>query len=460
MTERVVPALDLRIDQRLDGVRRWVLDWQQSRRIPAVALVVTNGTETLLVEVSGLADRAGMRQATPDARWQIGSISKAFTSIAVLQLEAAGRLSVSDRVSDHLPWVSPDLHRDITLHHLMTHTAGLPSGSEWSTDSLLESALQGVVGRPQPPGGRYHYSNPGYELVGDVVETVTGRPLEQQLEDQVLRPMGMSHSTASVTADDRDRDVRGHRPPRDDVLWTGESEQVPDVFFPTCTADGAIAATPSDMAAYLRFLLNGGAAGLLGPDLFSKLAGRHASLEDGWYGYGLQTAEAGGRTTIGHSGGMVGMFADARVDPEAGLGACLLINGLGDVTVANSYVLDTLCGLSPDEPSWPPLPAPEDDARDDAHTGDEFDAHVGLYRSYNPWVPAFRVLRQGGSLLLAEPVEGVTSVLHRDGDRDGNRTFRVDHPDSPDVAEFDVLVGGAYQRLLLSGCVYARTRRG
>ncbi|MFL6288756.1 MAG: serine hydrolase domain-containing protein [Actinomycetes bacterium] len=429
---------------------RWVRDWQRRRRIPGVALVVTDRSQTLVTELSGVADRAGMRPLSPEQRWQIGSISKAFTSIAVLQMEAQGLLSVEDRLTDHLPWVSPQLNPDITLHHLMSHTAGLPGGSEWTPDSLLESAVQGIVGRPQPPGNRYHYSNPGYELLGDVVEAVSGRPIERHLEERVVRPMGMTAASGSVVARDRERDVRGHRPPRDDVLWTGQSEQAPDAFFPTCTADGAIVATPEDMAVYLRFLLSSGSDEVLGAEGFARLSGRHVSTGDGWYGYGLHTTEIAGRVTLGHSGGMVGMFADVQVDHAAGIGTCLLINGHADVSAANAYVLAVLCGLVPVEPKWP-LP----DRHDDTTENREHDRFAGLYRSYNPWMPTVRVIRQDGVLYLVDPVQGDESVLHPDGEA----AFGVGHPQSPDVAEFDVAVNGAYQRLVISGCVYGRARR-
>ena len=447
ITDPERPGLD---PAGLDAARRWVLQWQHDRQVPGVALIVTDREQTQLLEVFGLADRAGQRGATLDQRWQIGSISKAFTSIAVLQLARSGRLAVDDAVAGHLPWVSPELDRDVTLHHLMTHTAGLPSGSEWVPDSLLESAVQGTVGRPQPPGYRFYYSNPGYELLGDVVEQVVGVRLEQHLEAAVLGPLGMTGACGSVVAEDHDRDVRGHRPPHDDQLWRGQCEQAPDAFYPTCTADGAIAATPADMAQYLRFLLRGSAEGVIGADDFARLAARHVEADEGWYGYGLHTYEKDGRVTFGHSGGMVGMFADVRVDPVAGIGTCMLINGSGDVWHANGYVLDRLCGLDPQEPTWP-LPDP----RDDGSLGPEYDRFIGLYRTYNPWGPTLRVIGKGGHLHLADPVDGNTTALHREGDT----VFRVEHPDSPDVVDFGVRVHDRYQRLTVSGCVYGRARR-
>lgn len=434
---------------QLETARSWALAWQRQRRVPGMALVVTDRSRTLLAEVSGIADRAGMRPVADDQRWQIGSISKAFTSIAVLQLQAQGRLSVQDAVLDHLPWAS-HLCPDLTLHHLMSHTGGLSNGSEWTPDSLLESAVQGTVGTPQPPGHRYHYSNPGYELLGDIVETVTGQPLEAYLEQMVMRPLGMNASSGSILGEDRERDVRGHRPPRDDVLWRGGSEQVPDAFFPSCTADGAIVATPEDMAVYLRFLLAGAAEGVLDADGFAQLSARHVAAQGGWYGYGLRTDERDGRIVLGHGGGMVGMFADVQVDRERGIGTCMLVNGYCDVWEANSYLLGLLSGVDVTAPPWPPSD-PTDDAADDAQHA----SFVGLYRSYNPWMPTLRVFSSSGGMRLVDPVTGEGTTLHAVS---GTR-FHVDHPDSPDVVDFAVEVDGRYQRLELSGCVYGRVRR-
>ena len=436
------------MQDRIDEVTRWVLQWQASRRVPGMALVITDRHQTLHVEVSGIADRDGVRPVAATQRWQIGSISKAFSSIAVLQLQSQGKLSVDDRVTDHLPWVS-HLDPAISLHHLMTHTAGLPGGSEWTPDSLLESAMQGAVGAPQPPGSPFWYSNPGYELLGDIIESVTGRPLEAHLEEHVLRPLGMTRSAASVVSTDHGVDVRGHRPPQDDALWRGQTEQTPDVLFPTCTADGAIVAVPEDMGHYLRFLLNRGAEGVLGPDDFARLSARHVPVDDGWYGYGLDTDEPEGQVTLGHSGGMVGMFADVRVDADRGIGTCLLVNGYADVSEANKHVLRLLCDLPSDEPRWP-RPEPLDDGSEHPYR-----AAVGLYRSYNPWASTLRVLYADAELRLADPVGGSSEVLHPESP---NR-FRVGRVDSPDVVDVSVEVGGRFQRLELSGCVYGRARR-
>ncbi len=143
------------------------------------------------------------------------------------------------------------------------------------------------------------------------------------------------------------------------------------------------------------------------------------------------------------------MFADAQVDSDRGIGTCMLVNGYADVSEANRHVLRMLCDLPSEEPSWP-RSEPRDDGSEHPYR-----AAVGLYRSYNPWASTLRVLHADGELRLADPVTGSFEVLHPESQ---NR-FRVGRPDSPDVVDVSVEVGGRFQRLDLSGCVYGRARR-
>ena len=433
----------------------WVRGWQQRSKIPGVAFVVTDATSTAVVELSGVTDVVTRRPAAAEHRWQIGSISKAFTAMALLQLQSAGRLSLDDPLVKHLPWAT-EVRPDVTLHHLLTHTGGLPVGSEWSTDSRLETALLGLLGNPQPPGSGYHYSNSGYEALGDVVETVTGEPLESYLERAVLHPLGMVSAAASVKPQDRSHDVRGHRPPRDDVIWRADTEQVPDQWFPFCTADGAIVANAEDVAHYLRFLIRGQGDGVLTAEQFEQLSARHVQVDDdSWYGYGLRTRVGPMGTTVGHGGSMIGLYADVAVDRGLGIGTALMINGHGDVWEANHYLLDRLRAAI-----TPALVAIETEVTytavlDDPAGPPQWEAMVGLYRAYNPWWPTAEVVRDGDALYLCDPVSGVRKLLTA---LEGTR-FRVGLVHSPEVAAFDIPVEGAYQRLDVSGCGYARVRR-
>ena len=433
----------------------WLGRFQQRHRVPGLSLVVTDAVAGRHEYLNGIADRTGNRPLDPQQRWQIGSISKAFTAAAILQLQRQGRLAVTDSLRSHLPWVS-HLAPDVTLHHLLTHTAGLTSGSEWAPDSLLESAAQGRVGDPQPPGTRYHYSNPGYELLGDVVEAVGGHPLEDYLNDQVLGPLGLRQASASVTADARNVDVRGHLPPFDDRVFTGDLEQVPESWYPFCTADGAIVATPADMGQYLRLLLRGEAPGVLERDDLEQMTARHVTTDDGgWYGYGLRTAETGGRTLVGHSGQMIAFFADVVVDREAGIGCAVMANGRAPVWDATAAILARLTPGTPtplpdlDSAPWPaPIVDDPDGLADLA-------SMVGLYRAYNPWRPAIRIVRRASELAMVDPVDSDVTPLARRGPA----RFWLERTESPDTVDFSTLIGGQHLELTLSGCRYARVRR-
>jgi hypothetical protein len=152
---------------------------------------------------------------------------------------------------------------------------------------------------------------------------------------------------------------------------------------------------------------------------------------------------------------MVGLYADVRVDPVLGIGTALLVNGHCDVSAANRFVLDRLrADLGAPIDALEP-PATSIAVVDDPAGPTEWEPFVGLYRSYNPWVPTVEVVRAGDTLQLADPVSGSRERLSA---LDRTR-FGVGGEHSPDTATFDVVVEGRYLQLDLSGCRYARVRR-
>ena len=146
---------------------------------------------------------------------------------------------------------------------------------------------------------------------------------------------------------------------------------------------------------------------------------------------------------------MVGMFADAQVDSDRGIGTCMLVNGYADSSEANRHVLRMLCDLPSEEPSWP-RSEPLDDGSEHPYR-----AAVGLYRSYNPWASTLRVLHAEGELRLADPVTG-TSRCFTPSRRTAFAWDAPTHPMSSTSASRSV---ARFQRLDLSGCVYGRARR-
>ena len=147
-----------------------------------IALGVTDHEELLGIVVRGFADVAARSPVRPDTRFQIGSISKQFAAIVAMQEVEAGRLDLHVSVNELLPWLElPEPFGPITMHHLLTHTGGLPTGMEESPAGPGSVVVIRTAPPTRPPGERFHYSNTGYKLVGFVLEELTGTPIHELL---------------------------------------------------------------------------------------------------------------------------------------------------------------------------------------------------------------------------------------------------------------------------------------
>jgi CubicO group peptidase (beta-lactamase class C family) len=144
----------------------------------------------------GMADREARVAAGCDTVYDIQSITKQFTAAAILKLEMMGELRVSDPISEHLGPVPAD-KREITLHHLLTHTAGLPAalGGDYqplSREQMVAEALESKL--RSRPGATYHYSNLGYSLLAAIVEKASGMGYEEFLAEHLFAPAGMTQT--------------------------------------------------------------------------------------------------------------------------------------------------------------------------------------------------------------------------------------------------------------------------
>ena len=173
-----------------------------------LALAVTDREEVLGVVCRGLADVAAGTPVRPETRFHIGSISKSFAAMIVLQEVAAGRLDLHVSVNEILPWLElPEPFGPITMHDLMTHTAGLLVGTEDAPTG--PGALHRLKTNPATtkPGERWLYSNDGWKVVGACLEEVTGEPVHELLRTRVLGPA----RDARLGRRDRRRHVPGRR---------------------------------------------------------------------------------------------------------------------------------------------------------------------------------------------------------------------------------------------------------
>jgi D-alanyl-D-alanine carboxypeptidase len=391
-----------------------VADFAQSRmresNTPGLALAITSRDRLLHVATFGFANLAAQRRLTPDTLFEIGSISKSFTAIALLQLGDEKRFDPQAPITRYLPWFRiTSSYAPITGHHLMSHTAGLPR----DRDDVPSSPYQAYAVRQREagyaPGVHYAYSNIGYQVLGYTVEAITKRPYADVIGERVLKPLGMSASAAQFTHATRPRLAVGYERQFDDRPSHPAHPLVPATWLEYAAGDGSIVSTPADMAAYARMILNRGAgpdgSRVLSEQSFALLTQRAIQTgEKTWYGYGIGTAERDGRVILSHSGGMVGYASMLVADPEAGVAAVVMVNGPGNAGSVANFAVDVARAALRGEP------LPEAPERTDPAIIENAADYQGTYTSGSRRL----VLKDSGSIVGTPMTEGL-ALLERRG---------------------------------------------
>ncbi len=388
------------------------------------AIAVTDRHETLGVVVRGFADVASGAPVRPETRFMIGSISKGFAAMIAMQEVEAGNLDLHVSVNELLPWLElPEPFGPITMHHLLTHTGGLATGTEDAPTGLGAAVRLRDVPPTFPPGERFWYSNDGYKLVGLVLETVTETRIHRLLRERILGPLEMTGTVAAIVDGIRTDLATGYEPMFTDRPAQLRHPLVPAIFTVSNTADGSIVSNVVDMAAYARVLLNRGRGPqgeILSEAMFTRLTSPVVEQPEDpgtFYAYGLDIGEDEHGPWIGHGGGMVGYTGYLAVEPSTGVGIVILQNGggskVGIVRTALDAVRACLRGEAPIS-SWSPPPATSiPDAS--AFTGD--------YRSEKGDSLSVREEGDGLSVMLAE----ARARLERDPLQEPGDTFVVVH---------------------------------
>src|SRR4029078_10850102 len=163
---------------------------------PGMTLALANRDGLIRVSTYGFADtKAGLR-VVPETMFEIGSISKSFVGLALMQLHQEGKLDLHKPIVEYLPWLKINSKfAAITTHHILTHSAGLPGAP------LLLDALLGELWTAYEPGNRFLYSNTGYNILGFLIEAIDKRPFADAMRARMLQPLGMTASSPIIIND-------------------------------------------------------------------------------------------------------------------------------------------------------------------------------------------------------------------------------------------------------------------
>ena len=407
--------------QRLD---EYVARHMAEMGLPGLTLAIANRDGLLRTSQYGFADvKAGIK-VSPDTLFEIGSISKSFVAMTVLQLVEEGKLDLNKPVTEYLPWLKIESKfAPFTTHHLLSHTAGL-SG----VPLLLRVAFTPLrVGTE--PGTHWVYANIGYDLLGLLIEAVDKRPFADAIQQRVFKPLAMNSSFPVISNAIRERIAVGYGPLQPDRPFPLHGKLGEAPWLEVAEAAGSIAATPGDMGNYLKMLLNRG-MGVKGRvlseksfDLFTKPVIKSPFRgEDASYAYGLWVSDVNQHRLLRHTGGMVAFSSAMFADVTDGLAAFASVNaarlpgGYRPIAVVR-YALALLSAASQNK-DVPAAPQPIASPTVVANAAD----YAGTFTS--PSDEAKLVLVNEGDKLLLE-YAGSRIVLEQAG-RD---IFIVKHPD-------------------------------
>jgi len=297
----------------------------------------------------GEADVERHAAATPDSVYRIGSITKQFTGLMLLQLVERGKVRLTDPVEKYLPEINRLAGRQpgwpaITLIQLATMTSGvgrepkdLPTFLVGPVSTWEQTTIKALerTSYAHEPGTRYLYSNIGYAALGAALSRAAGRPFTEYVRDEILVPLGMSRSAfepnpaiGPVIAKGyaiRGGALDGSAPERE---HEGRGYKVPN---------GALYTTVGDLAKFLSFELGHGPSAVLSPKArdgnYSRVLSASGTLDSG-YGIGFQATRRGANVFIGHGGSVAGYSAAAHVHRPSQTGIIVLRNvGGGPVSV-------------------------------------------------------------------------------------------------------------------------------
>jgi CubicO group peptidase (beta-lactamase class C family) len=336
------------------GPRRARIDaahWQ--RRLTALAerhsvpgaalgiLRVRPGRDDELIEVAcGVLNKDTGVEATTDSLFQIGSISKVWTATIAMQLVDEGVLDLDAPVVDVLPELrlaDPDVTKQVTMRHLLTHTSGIDGDVFTDTgrgDDCVERyvAQLAEVAQNHPLGATWSYCNSGFSLAGRVIEKLTGGTWDKAIRDRIFTPLGLEHTVTLPEEALLYRAAVGHlsegtQAPVRAPVWTLARSMGPA---------GLVCSSTADVLAFARLHLTGGltpdGTRLLSDASAAAMTDLQADLPDkftlgdswglGWIRFGWN-----GHRLIGHDGNTIGQSAFLRLLPDEGLAVALLTNG-------------------------------------------------------------------------------------------------------------------------------------
>lgn len=323
----VTVSLSVRADDLAKEVKQLADGMLDSNRTASLAIAIDRGGKMLLDEGYGFADIEKKERATPGTVYRIGSITKQFTGVAIVQLKTAGKLKLDDEIQTIITEY-PAPPKPVTVRNLLQHTSGIPSFTD--LPSYLPKMPEDVTHADMiarfdtlplsfDPGTQWHYNNSGYYLLGMIVEKASGQTYSDYLEQNLFGPAGMTQTDYETPMTVRSE---GYRRNGDKLVVAGPLSMTQPF------SAGSLDSTAGDLVKWMRALVDGK---LSPPDAFAQITGDVYPTGDAGegYGYGIGVSVDEGRKIISHGGGINGFASMLAYYPETDHTISILANTEG-----------------------------------------------------------------------------------------------------------------------------------
>jgi CubicO group peptidase (beta-lactamase class C family) len=366
-------VLFLTKEKPLEIIEGMVTTIMQQMKIPGLSLTVVENGKTIYTKGIGARSLKGNLPATPDTLYGIGSVTKSFTCIAIMQLAEQGKLKIDDPVSKHIDFKIGKEDKPILIEHLMSHSSGIPnlgiasvlirrhsfpdlesfvpisSAEDWLMHA--NSAQDEIVDEPLK---RFFYFNGGYALLGLVIEVVSGMKYTDYINEYILKPLAMNRSTYLREEFEKEEDRM--------TAYATEKGKVKESIHPfdnLIYAAGGLLSSVKEMENYLQMYLNEGTfkgKQILKPESIKKMMvpmiqGPQGVFGKVYYCFGLaRTEDFFGETLIAHGGSTAVSSAHLAFIPKKKIGVVIEGNvGNAEGGFIAQAILASLLGKNPSE---------------------------------------------------------------------------------------------------------------
>ena len=414
----------------LEVIETWINSQLEYNNLPGLAVGIVYDQDLIWAKGFGNADLEKKTPMTPQTVFRMASITKLFTSTAIMQLRDEGKLQLDDPVAKYLPWLKmknrfPDAP-DITIRHLLTHTSGLPREAAFPywTDHKFPTLEQIIRSLPNqetiyPSETKWKYSNLGMALLGHIVAAVSGQDYEAYIRSNILKPLEMTSTSVFLTDEQKKR------------LATGYGRRLPDGTrkamaisdYKGIAPAASISSTVEDMAKFAALQFREGKKGgnqiLKGSTLreMHRVQWLQPSWKSGW-GLGFSVWHRDDKTFIGHGGWVAGYRTQLLICPGDKIAVIVMSNAEdGSPGFFANKIFDTVAPaiLKAVEPRAKVLTF-----------NPEWKKYLGSYRDPFDW--EYKVMKLNNKLVLygfnyppdENPKAGITELTP-----EGEHTFRM-----------------------------------